>query len=67
VKTLRSYRNGVVVGQDIAGVMAVIDYYSRYLLACQLTGSYCAVKAVRALDMARIEAERLCGPLEARR
>lgn len=46
--------------------MTVIDYYSRYLLACHLTNSYCALEATRVLDRARREAERLCGPLEKR-
>jgi len=46
--------------------ITVIDYYSRYLLACHLTSSYCALEANRVLDMARIEAERLCGPLDKR-
>jgi putative transposase len=44
--------------------ITVIDYYSRYLLACHLTNSYCALEATKVLDMARREAERLCGPLE---
>lgn len=44
--------------------ITVIDYYSRYLLACHLTNSYCALEAIEVLDMARREAERLCGPLE---
>jgi len=44
--------------------ITVIDYYSRYLLACSLTNSYCALEAIGVLDMARREAERLCGPLE---
>ena len=43
--------------------VTVIDYYSRYLLACHLTSSYCAAEAIHALDLARAEAERLCGPL----
>jgi putative transposase len=43
--------------------VTVIDYYSRYLLACHLTSSYCAAEAIHALDLARSEAERLCGPL----
>jgi len=43
--------------------VTVIDYYSRYLLACHLTSSYCAAEAVVALGTARAEAERLCGPL----
>ena len=46
--------------------ITVIDYYSRYLLACRLTWSYCAVEAVAALEQARAEAERLCGPLTRR-
>lgn len=44
--------------------ITVIDYYSQYLLACSLTNSYCALEAIGVLDMARREAERLCGPLE---
>jgi transposase InsO family protein len=44
--------------------ITVIDYYSRYLLACHLTNSYCAFEATGALDIARREAERICGPLE---
>jgi len=44
--------------------ITVIDYYSRYLLACHLTNSYCALEAIGVLDVARREAERLCGPLE---
>jgi putative transposase len=43
--------------------VTVIDYYSRYLLACHLTNSYCAAEAIRALQMAREEAERIGGPL----
>jgi transposase InsO family protein len=43
--------------------VTVIDYYSRYLLACHLTSSYCAAEAITALNTARAEAERLCGPL----
>lgn len=43
--------------------VTVIDYYSRYLLACYLTGSYSAPEVLHALDFARAEAERLCGPL----
>src|SRR6266705_3328177 len=42
----------------------VIDYYSRYLLACHLTNSYSAVEVTHALGEARKEAERLCGPLD---
>ncbi len=44
--------------------VTVIDYYSRYLLACYLTSSYCATEVFHALGLARAEAERLCGPLE---
>ena len=44
--------------------ITVIDYYSRYLLACHLTNSYCALEATGVLDIARREAERICGPLE---
>mgnify|MGYP001596755728 FL=1 len=43
--------------------VTVIDYYSRYLLACRLTASYCAMEAIFALDDARREAERIHGPL----
>ena len=44
--------------------VTVIDYYSRYLLACHLTSSYCASEVVQALRRARAEAERIHGPLE---
>ena len=43
--------------------VTVIDYYSRYLLACQLTHSYSAVEVAQALQQARAEAERIHGPL----
>ena len=43
--------------------VTVIDYYSRYLLACHLTHSYSAVEAAFALKLAREEAERIHGPL----
>ena len=43
--------------------VTVIDYYSRYLLACHFTPSYCARDVAAALDEARAEAERLHGPL----
>ncbi len=43
--------------------VTVIDYYSRYLLACHLTSSYCAAEAIHALETARQEAERIGGPL----
>jgi putative transposase len=44
--------------------VTVIDYFSRYLLACHLTTSYSAIEAIHALALAREEAERVCGPLE---
>jgi putative transposase len=43
--------------------VTVIDYYSRYLLACRLTHSYSAIEVSQALAEARQEAERLHGPL----
>jgi transposase InsO family protein len=43
--------------------VTVIDYYSRYLLACHLTPSYCAAEAAHALKLAHEEAERIHGPL----
>lgn len=43
--------------------ITVIDYYSRYLLGCYLTNSYCASEVVTAVEVARAEAERLRGPL----
>lgn len=43
--------------------VTVIDYYSRYLLACHLTTSYCAAEVIHALKLARQEAERVHGPL----
>lgn len=43
--------------------VTVIDYYSRYLLACHLTSSYCASEAIVGLRLAREEAERMHGPL----
>jgi transposase InsO family protein len=43
--------------------VTVIDYYSRYLLACHLTYSYSAEHAATALKLAREEAERIHGPL----
>ncbi len=46
--------------------VTVIDYYSRYLLACHLTNSYSAGEAIRGLQIARAEAERVCGPLKKR-
>jgi putative transposase len=44
--------------------VTVIDYYSRYLLACHFTPSYRAADVAVALDAARAEAERLHGPLK---
>jgi len=44
--------------------VTVIDYYSRYLLACRFTWSYSAAEAVLALKEAIEEAERICGPLK---
>ena len=43
--------------------VTVIDYYSRYLLACRLTNSYSAFEVSQGLAEARLEAERLHGPL----
>jgi putative transposase len=43
--------------------VTVIDYYSRYLLACHFTPSYTARDVACALDSARAEAERRRGPL----
>ncbi len=43
--------------------VTVIDYYSRYLLACHLTHSYSAIETAHGLKRAREEAERLHGPL----
>ena len=44
--------------------VTVIDYYSRYLLACYLTSSFSAVEVSKAIDLAMEEAERIhCGPL----
>ena len=44
-------------------IVTVIDYYSRYLLACHLTARQNTESVTRALDLARAEAERLHGPL----
>lgn len=43
--------------------VTVIDYYSRYLLACHLTYSYSAVEVAYGLKIARAEAERIHGAL----
>jgi transposase InsO family protein len=55
-----------IAGHGWRYAITVIDYYSRYLLACHLTWSYSAAEAERALSLARSEAERLCGPLTTR-
>jgi len=52
-----------IPGYDWWYAVTVIDYYSRYLLACHLTSSYSATETVHALQLAREEAERLHGPL----
>ena len=44
--------------------VTVIDYYSRYLLACHLTPSYSAIDVIAALKLAREEAEQTHGPLK---
>jgi len=46
--------------------VTVIDYYSRYLLACYLTDSYSALEVAQGLKLARAEAERVHGPLPKR-
>lgn len=46
--------------------VTVIDYYSRYLLACHLTSSYSAIETAYAVKLARAEAERIHGPLTKR-
>jgi putative transposase len=46
--------------------VTVMDYYSRYLLACHLTHSYSAAEVVHALGLAQGEAERVGGPLRRR-
>lgn len=45
--------------------ITVIDYYSRYLLACYFTRSYSAKEAVKALQQARDEAFKIHGKLDA--
>ena len=44
--------------------VTVIDYYSRYVLAVRLGSSHGARDVVDALKQARVEAERLHGPLK---
>lgn len=46
--------------------VTVIDYYSRYLLACHLSASYSAAETAFALKLAREEAERIHGSLTKR-
>jgi transposase InsO family protein len=46
--------------------VTVIDYYSRYVLACHLTFSYSATQVMYALKLAREEAEQIGGPLAKR-
>lgn len=41
--------------------VTVIDYYSRYLLACHLTDSFSAAEVMNGLAQARAEAERVRG------
>jgi putative transposase len=53
-----------IPGQGWWYAVTVIDYYSRYLLACRLTSSYSAIEVSHALAEARREAERVHGPLE---
>lgn len=43
--------------------VTVIDYYSRYLLACHFTPSYTARDVAVAMEAARAAAEHLHGPL----
>jgi len=52
-----------IAGSGWHYAVTVIDYYSRYLLACHLTTSYCAAEVIAALRGAREEAERIHGPL----
>ena len=44
--------------------VTVIDYFSRYLLACHLTHSYSAAECIKALDIARERAQAIHGPLK---
>jgi putative transposase len=46
--------------------VTVIDYFSRYLLACYLTDSYSALEVAHGLKLARAEAERVHGLLPKR-
>src|SRR5262245_50636912 len=42
--------------------VTVINYYSRYLLACYLTDSYSTLEVAQGLKLARAEAGRVHGP-----
>jgi transposase InsO family protein len=44
--------------------VTVIDYFSRYLLACHLTDSCSAAACTKAIDIARANAEAIHGPME---
>jgi transposase InsO family protein len=44
--------------------VTVIDYFSRYLLACHLTHSYSAAECMHAIDHAQANAEAIHGPLK---
>ena len=46
--------------------VTVIDYYSRYLLACHLSSSHCTSEVMQGLRMAQEAAERVHGPLSKR-
>ncbi|MBF0140720.1 MAG: transposase [Magnetococcales bacterium] len=46
--------------------VTVIDYFSRYLLACHLITSYSAAECNKAMDKAIAEAERIHGKLNKR-
>ncbi|MBV9064103.1 MAG: transposase [Alphaproteobacteria bacterium] len=61
IKVKRQYIH--IPGHGWWYAVTVIDYYSRYLLACRLTTSYSAIEVSHALAEARQEAERLHGPL----
>ena len=63
--TLNHY-NIHISGHGSWYAVTVIDYYSRYLLACHLTFSYSVIQVMYALKQAREEAERVGGPLAKR-
>src|SRR5262245_19638938 len=52
-----------ILGHGWWYAVTVIDYDSRYLLACHLTFSYSATQVMYALKLARQEAEQISGPL----